>query len=651
MDYANETARINDVIRQYQEAPTEQFSEAVAENQTQLDATWKEQADEYAHKYSALAEGGGEEIAGALGLEGAYRGYKKLKSLYKDYKDARDKINDNLTKLKNPANKDKLQDPDNVDNTPTEEDPEPSQAPQESTEPPPAEQTEIDEPPTTENIEDIEPLAEEGADEDEIGRSMLNRLFQQSEDLERQTQQMRQQRIQETTPDEEPLRQGDNLTTDELEQNLRDAGFNEDQISNIRNRVQQNANPEDSAQPQEPSPQDPAPPEGEAPSGLDDISARQAIGAEPLGLDETDLQLEDPYEHQAVKGSEQDDDIQDFYNENDEKYFSGTQEEHDELFNPDGTAKAPDINPNLEYLRSKADTGLPTSEPVEDSVFRVGQSATTQDGIVGQARTNNVPIRATEEDMDESLNDFGTANPRSLYSETRVFGQPRNAPQPQPDINMEEPQFESDQPPEPSNVPSEVPEPSVDNPISSSDLTEATDDVRNVLGDTGEPASYLQDVELGDSFVGNLVNRGMSSIGSSLAQRGAGIRSAVQNVADRITAPATETLDEDALTNLAKTTAEKVLPEGGEELASFGLGDAVLGAVPVLGELALGVTGLVSVGEGLYHLFHHDAGNPPPAKTPQVGEPVVSNALTTKFAQGLPSVDGASELSGSMVSF
>jgi cell division septation protein DedD len=631
MSYADETSRINDVIRQYREAPTEQLGEAVAENQTQLDATWKEQADEYAHKYSALAEGGGEEIAGALGLEGAYRGYKKLKSLYKDYKDARDKINDNLTKLKNPANKDKLQDPDNVDNNPTEEEPEPSQAPQTAEpseaqpEPEPEPEAEAEpEPPTdtltAENIEDIEPedfddfldkalaegqratteiqpslapIEEEGADADEVGLARLNRLFQQSEDIERDTNLMRQQRL------------------------------------------------------------------GEAPSGLDDISVRQAIGAEPLGLDETGLDLEDPYEHQAIKGSEQDDDIQDFYNENDEKYFSGTQEEHDALFNPDGTAKTADINPNLEYLRSKADTGLP--EPASDSVFNVGETTSTQEGVVGLARTNNVPIRATEDDMDSTLNDFGIANPKSLYSETRIFA-PQNRPLPTSDIDMQnfssedfvppnEPPEQPEPEPEPS-VPNEVPEPSVSNPISNSDLTDASTDLRNVLGDSGEPASYMSNVELGDSFLGNLASRGMSRIGSSLAQRGAGIRSAVQNVADRISAPATETLDEDALGDLAKQTAEKVLPEGGEELASFGVGDAVLGAVPVLGEMALGITGLVSVGEGLYHLFHHDAGNPPPAKTPQNIQPAnVSNALTTKFAQGLPSVDGASELSGSMVSF
>lgn len=72
MDYASQAERIDDDIRQYKDVPIEQFSDAVAESQQQADAAWKEKVDEYSHKHSALAEGGGEEIAGALGIAGAY---------------------------------------------------------------------------------------------------------------------------------------------------------------------------------------------------------------------------------------------------------------------------------------------------------------------------------------------------------------------------------------------------------------------------------------------------------------------------------------------------------------------------------------------------------------------------------------------------
>ena len=220
-------------------------------------------------------------------------------------------------------------------------------------------------------------------------------------------------------------------------------------------------------------------------------------------------------------------------------------------------------------------------------------------------------------------------------------------------VNPNEPPQEPPQAPE-TTTPPETQLPSGENPISSSDLTDATTDLRNVLGDTSEPASYLSNVEMGDSFLGNLASRGLSRIGSTMAERGAGIRSAVESVANKITSPATETLSEDALGDLAKSTAEnlatKIAPEGVE--GALSLGDVALGAVPVLGEVALGITGLVSVGEGIYHLFHHDAGSPPTAPTPtNVAMPSPSNALTSKFTQGLPSIDGASEMAGSMVSF
>lgn len=99
---------------------------------------------------------------------------------------------------------------------------------------------------------------------------------------------------------------------------------------------------DDTAQPapQEPAPQEPAPQADQPPAQPDQPPAQQG------GLDESDLQTEDA---KPIGGDDrppqQNDDIQDFYNANDEKYFTGTQEDHDAQFNEDGTPKdAPDVS-------------------------------------------------------------------------------------------------------------------------------------------------------------------------------------------------------------------------------------------------------------------------------------------------------------------
>ncbi len=68
--YGSETDRINQAIEENRNYNIENIGSLLSEEQQSNLANWKETADEYAHKYSALAEGGGAEIAGALGLEG-----------------------------------------------------------------------------------------------------------------------------------------------------------------------------------------------------------------------------------------------------------------------------------------------------------------------------------------------------------------------------------------------------------------------------------------------------------------------------------------------------------------------------------------------------------------------------------------------------
>ena len=138
----------------------------------------------------------------------------------------------------------------------------------------------------------------------------------------------------------------------------------------------------------------------------------------------------------------------------------------------------------------------------------------------------------------------------------------------------------------------------------------------------------------------------------NLASRGAnirqGVQQGVQNIKNSVTG-AGEDLGQQVGEQLGKTVAQS----GGEELAGMAIGDAVLGAVPVFGELALGVTGLVSIGEGLYHLFHHSHKPPPAPALPQM-QLNISNpnaGLTQKFASSLPSIDTSAEPSASSMSF
>ena len=86
---------------------------------------------------------------------------------------------------------------------------------------------------------------------------------------------------------------------------------------------------------------------------------------------------------------------------------------------------------------------------------------------------------------------------------------------------------------------------------------------------------------------------------------------------------------ENIVEQTAKQTAEKATEDVGESIVekglTSGLGDLVAGAIPVVGEAVLGVAGLVSIGEGIYHLFHHKS-----------KQPVVSTVANWCFTQKHP---------------
>jgi hypothetical protein len=95
--------------------------------------------------------------------------------------------------------------------------------------------------------------------------------------------------------------------------------------------------------------------------------------------------------------------------------------------------------------------------------------------------------------------------------------------------------------------------------------------------------------------------------------------------------------------NLVKQAGEDIAETAGEGLGEAGgeaLGATILSAIPVVGEVGLAVGGLVAIGEGIYHLFHHP-------HAPQVNSPVkaslVPQSVQQKYANALPSFDSSSD--------
>lgn len=142
---------------------------------------------------------------------------------------------------------------------------------------------------------------------------------------------------------------------------------------------------------------------------------------------------------------------------------------------------------------------------------------------------------------------------------------------------------------------------------------------------------------------------------SSLAERGANIRGGIQNVGNKLFGQGLDNVTEVAKstgTQLAEKVATTAGEDVGETIAKASVTDAVLGGIPVVGELALGITGLVSIGEGIYHLFHHHSSAPKPPQPPKLTPDITpSSNLTNKYSQALPSIDTAQDVSASVMSF
>jgi len=136
---------------------------------------------------------------------------------------------------------------------------------------------------------------------------------------------------------------------------------------------------------------------------------------------------------------------------------------------------------------------------------------------------------------------------------------------------------------------------------------------------------------------------------------GAYPRIGANNPASDVGRPPIEDLDAPAAEGAGEGAAaagEGAAAAAGEGAATgLGLGELAASAIPVVGEGLLAVAGLVSIGEGLYHLFHHKTTQPTVSSVATGGIAAPSAGLTQKYALSIPSLDTATDQPASVSSF
>ncbi len=159
-------------------------------------------------------------------------------------------------------------------------------------------------------------------------------------------------------------------------------------------------------------------------------------------------------------------------------------------------------------------------------------------------------------------------------------------------------------------------------------------------GNIGQPASG-QATEGGNSAPAEQSSSGYRPEGSQ--SRTLDQNAGTEDITGQPKAPASgggggSGADEDL--NPLDTDLPDALPEAGGFFADLATTEAATAAIPVVGEAAAFVGGLVAIGEGIYHLFH------PPAKKAAVA-PVMGSGIPqsvqAKYAQALPSFDSSSD--------
>lgn len=85
-------------------------------------------------------------------------------------------------------------------------------------------------------------------------------------------------------------------------------------------------------------------------------------------------------------------------------------------------------------------------------------------------------------------------------------------------------------------------------------------------------------------------------------------------------------------------------PEVASGLSGFLTVDSVVSAIPVVGEIAAGVGGLVAIGDAIYHLFHKPSDKPSVPTPPPLNAPT---QVTQQYSSALPSTDASTQRAAS----
>lgn len=85
MAYSMMVDEYNELIRQQVSASADAEESGISNEMDSKLEQWKERADEYSHKFSALAEGGIGELAGMSGLKNTYNKFTETRKKFKKF--------------------------------------------------------------------------------------------------------------------------------------------------------------------------------------------------------------------------------------------------------------------------------------------------------------------------------------------------------------------------------------------------------------------------------------------------------------------------------------------------------------------------------------------------------------------------------------
>jgi hypothetical protein len=358
--------------------------------------------------------------------------------------------------------------------------------------------------------------------------------------------------------------------------------------------------------------------------------ARKTAKKEKEQKDELDDDFdEDPEELDVGDGARQE---SSFQKDDGQKFFEGSDRDRQEFYDDDGDLKDPtripeghqatgdEEPPQEDEQNEEDDNPFRMPDDVRDSLKKLPTDATDADqpsfvDVVAQGQRDREARRDLLDGAEDQPSDLNRTPLDSFET-----GSARPAPA-QPDTSTDPFQ------PTPRDAPS----------VRSQFDRNPADSPADQSGSVGGE----QPLELTDDS-GSFLGRVGSKTFKSLAERGQGIRKGFGAVKDFFSPSGGATAGAEG------AEAGTAGAEAGGELAGLGAGDAVLGAIPVIGEVGLAISGLVAIGEGIYHLFHPEDKPPPPKPDAPISAP---HALTAKYASALPSQDNAVDQSGTITAF